>query len=69
MSFLSKWEKDLLSTLVMQYESGDFNCGANDDEKVLSSCPKDDEHIICPDCSKCRFKKRFETLKKKVGAF
>lgn len=69
MSFLSMWEKDLLSILIMQYESGDFNCGANDDEKKLVHCPKDNEHIICLDCTKCRFKKRFENLKRKVGAF
>jgi hypothetical protein len=69
MRYLSKWETDLLSVLVHQFECGDFNCGANEEEMKSVGCPKDGEHIISPpDCDTCKWGKRFNKLKSKVGA-
>jgi hypothetical protein len=66
MTYLSQWEKDLLSTLLGGYHTGDFNCGANSEEMKKVGCPKDDEHIINPPCDGCKFRKRFLNLERKL---
>jgi len=66
MTFLSRWERELLLALVESYESGDFNCGADDDEMKAAKCEKVSGYIINPHCDECKFRKRFLKLKEKV---
>ncbi len=69
MSYLSQWERRLLSSIMSAYQSADFNCGANDEEMVEVKCPKygnDDIHLDIP-CFKCKYLKRFEKLLSKVS--
>ena len=66
MSYLSKWEKELLSTLLNGYHIGDFNCGANEDEMKSVKCPKNDTYIVNPPCYGCKFRERFLRLERKL---
>ena len=68
MTFLTQWEKVLLSSLLERYESGDFNCGASFSEMKSVNCIKaedEDIHLNLP-CKSCKFRKRFLKLKYKV---
>ena len=71
MSYLTQWEKILLSSLLDRYESGDFNCGANNSEMKSVGCVKaldtGDIYLDLP-CNKCKFRKRFLKLKNKLIA-
>ena len=51
MTFLTQWEKVLLSSLLERYESGDFNCGASFSEMKSVNCIKaedEDIHLDSP---------------------
>ena len=68
MTYLSKWERSLLSSVMSAYQSADFNCGANDDEMESVSCPKfmsNDIHLDIP-CRTCKYYKRFEKMMEKI---
>jgi len=67
MTYLSNWEKHLLSTLLNRYESGDFNCGASLGEMQSVSCAKSDDYTISPKCNTCKYRKRFLKLIEKVS--
>jgi hypothetical protein len=69
MSYLTKWEKNLVSSLLERYESGNFNCGADVEEMKSVCCAKaidtGDTHLDLP-CNGCKFRKRFLKLKYKM---
>jgi hypothetical protein len=70
MTLFTQWEIELLSTLLTQYESGDFNCGASEKELKKVGCPKfesDDVFFQLP-CNNCVYRKRFQRLDNKINS-
>jgi len=69
MTYLSQWERVLLSSVMSAYQSADFNCGASDDEMKSVKCLKfgnNDIHLNMS-CRTCKYYKRFERMMSKIS--